>query len=116
MPSPFVYVQLQTSDPDRAAEFYRALLGWTIDDGPGYREIDVGSGTAGGMMRSPSPQAPSAWLPYVAVDDVDAAARRAAELGAAIIVAPTDATGKGRFSVIADPTGATFALWTPIGQ
>jgi predicted enzyme related to lactoylglutathione lyase len=114
MPSPFVYIQLQTSDPERAATFYRDLLGWTIDDGPGYREIDVGGGTAGGMMQSRSPQAPSFWLPYVSVPDVDGAARRAEELGARIVVPPTDAPGKGRFSVIADPTGATFALWTAV--
>jgi predicted enzyme related to lactoylglutathione lyase len=114
MSSPFVYLQLQTSDPEEAAEFYRGLFGWIIADGPDYREIDVGEGTAGGIMRSPAPGAPSAWLPYVAVADVDASTRRAEELGATVVAPPSDAPGKGRFSVLRDPAGAAFALWTAL--
>lgn len=112
MPNPFVYVQLQTSDIERATAFYRDLLGWRIDTASDYREIDVGEGTAGGIMRTPAPILPSFWLPYVAVEDVDASTARARQLGALVAVEPTDVPGKGRYSVLQDPTGASFALWT----
>jgi hypothetical protein len=47
------------------------------------------------------------------VPDVDAAVRRAAGLGAQTHVAPRDIPGAGRFAVLADPQGATFAVYTP---
>ena len=112
MPSPFVYVQLQTSDLEKATVFYRELFGWTIDTSSDYREIDVGGGTSGGMMRSPAPHTPSFWLPYISVVDVAASTSRARQLGGTVLTEPTDAPGKGRFSIIQDPTGAVFALWT----
>ena len=38
-----------------------------------YTMINVGEGTGGGMMTHPVAGAPSAWLPYVLVDDIAAA-------------------------------------------
>jgi predicted enzyme related to lactoylglutathione lyase len=54
--------------------------------------------------------APSHWMAYVAVDDVDAKARRVEELGGKVCVPPTDIPNTGRFCVITDPTGATLSL------
>jgi predicted enzyme related to lactoylglutathione lyase len=115
MANPFVYVQLQTQDLPRAKKFYASLFDWKLQEGPDpendYTEIVVGEGTAGGMMGSPAPGTPSHWLPYAAVDDIHAMTSKAAKLGAAILVGPTEAPGKGWFSVILDPTGAALALW-----
>ena len=32
MANPFVHVELNTTDPDRAKAFYRELFTWTMDD------------------------------------------------------------------------------------
>jgi predicted enzyme related to lactoylglutathione lyase len=53
---------------------------------------------------------PPHWNSYVTVGDVDAAVSRAAELGGSVLM------HVGRMAVIADPTGAAFALWEPRDQ
>ena len=53
------------------------------------------------------PDTPPHWSVTFAVDDADAAAAKATELGAKVIVPPFDAPWV-RMTVIADPQGATF--------
>src|SRR5206468_11526338 len=53
---------------------------------------------------------PPNWMPYVAVADCDAGARKAASLGGKVIRAPTDIPNVGRFAVLGDPQGAVFAI------
>ena len=79
--------------------------------------IEFGTGgdcPAGGMyqMGEEYGDAPSHWMSYVAVDDVDESAKKVAELGGKVCVPPTDIPNVGRFSVITDPTGATFSMIT----
>ena len=70
-------------------------------------------GPAGGMMAmAVGGPAPSHWLPYFSVSNVDATAKQAASLGAQTFVPPTDIPGTGRFAGFADPQGATFAVIT----
>jgi predicted enzyme related to lactoylglutathione lyase len=66
----------------------------------------------GGMfqMGTEFGNTPSHWMPYVAVDDVDAKAAQVKELGGNVCVPPTDIPNVGRFCVINDPTGATISL------
>jgi len=79
-----------------------------------YNEIHVdGKETGvGGMfqMGAEFGETPSHWMPYVAVDDVDAKAKQVAELGGKICVPPSDIPNVGRFCIITDPTGATLSL------
>jgi hypothetical protein len=51
------------------------------------------------------------WLPFVAVDDTDAAYVRAMERGARSIAAPNE-NGMGRGAMIEDPHGAAIGLFT----
>jgi hypothetical protein len=62
----------------------------------------------------PDPGMPVAWTHYTAVDDADATAAKAKELGATIVVPPTDIPGTGRFSVLIDPQGAAFGILQPL--
>ena len=55
------------------------------------------------------PMVPSYWLVYFNADDLDGAHRRAVEAGGSELVAPRGFAG-GRFSVVADPQGASFGL------
>ena len=48
------------------------------------------------------------WLPYFAVDDADATAARARELGAQVVMGPEDLPNVGRFCLLQDPQGAMF--------
>jgi predicted enzyme related to lactoylglutathione lyase len=46
-----------------------------------YTMIKVGEGTGGGMLKNPIPGSPSMWVPYVDVDDLEAATNKARTLG-----------------------------------
>jgi uncharacterized protein len=116
MANPFVHVELNTTDPDKAKAFYRELFTWTMDDmqmGPDmtYTMIQPGEGTGGGLMKQPMPGAPSAWLAYVDVDDVKASTEQVRSLGAQVLKDVTEVPKMGWFSIIADPTGAVLGLW-----
>ena len=75
--------------------------------------IKVGEGTGGGIMKHPIPGAPSVWLAYVMVDDVNASTAKAKSLGATVMKDVTEIPGVGWFSIITDPTGAVLALFKP---
>jgi predicted enzyme related to lactoylglutathione lyase len=115
MANPFVHVELNTTDLNKAKSFYGQLFNWKLEDVPmaegSYTLINVGEGTGGGMMKHPVPGAPSAWLAYVLVDDIGAATQKARTLGATVMKDVTEIPGVGWFSVILDPTGAALALW-----
>jgi predicted enzyme related to lactoylglutathione lyase len=115
MPNPFVHIELNTTDVGKAKSFYGALFDWKLEDAPmsggSYTLIQVGEGTGGGLMRHPVPNAPSAWVAYVLVDDVRASLAKAKSLGATMLKDVTDVPGMGQFSIIADPTGAPVGLW-----
>src|SRR5258708_35217792 len=115
MPNPFCHVELNTTDLPKAKDFYKKLFDWKLEDMPdgSYTMVRVGEGTGGGMMKNPIPGAPSFWLAYVLVDDVPASTKKAKSLGASGMKDVPEIPGYGSFSVLADPTGAHFALWKP---
>lgn len=115
MPNPFVHVELNTSDVDRAKSFYGSLFQWkfediTIGDMP-YTMIRTGTGTAGAIMKHPMEGAPSFWLPYVEVNDIRTATEKAQSLGAKVIRDVTEVPATGWLSIVMDPTGAVLGLW-----
>jgi predicted enzyme related to lactoylglutathione lyase len=116
MANPFVHVELHTNDLARAKDFYSRLFGWKLQDMPmpgggSYTMIDVGGGTGGGMMVNQAPGTPPHWMSYVGVDDIQAATRKAKDLGAKVVMDVMDVGEYGSMSVITDPTGATIAMW-----
>ena len=121
MANPFVHVELGTTDIGKAKSFYQSLFDWQLKDeemggGMTYTMISAGEGTGGGMMKHPVPGAPSAWLPYVLVDNITAATAKAKSLGATVMRDVTEVMGAGSFSIIIDPTGAALGLWQPAGK
>jgi len=116
----FCWNELGTRDVPAAIKFYSELFGWTTTEMPmgeqGTYNIVFNNGKDLGGIYDMSccgemGEVPPHWLSYVWVDDVDASAAKAGELGASICVPPTDIPNVGRFSVITDPTGATFAIF-----
>ena len=116
MANPFCHLELNSTDLSKSKDFYGKLFTWeydAMDMGPGgtYVIIKPGTGPGGGMMTHPVPGAPSAWLPYVAVDDVAASTAKAKSLGAQVMRDKTEVPNMGWFSIILDPTGAALGLW-----
>ena len=119
MANPFVHVELNTADPEKAKAFYSKLFQWQLEDVPNpaapsgtYTLVKVGTGTGGGIMKQ-VPGGPSGWLAYVAVDDIHAATEKAKSLGGKVMTDVTEVPGMGWLSFIQDPTGAVLGLWKP---
>ena len=66
------------------------------------------------MMTTPpeAQGAPPQWGCYVTVDDVDATAAQAAEMGGVVLMPPRDIPDVGRFCLIQDPQGAVISAIT----
>ena len=127
---------LATRDVEGAKAFYGSVLGWsTLDVGggaemwtlPGYgdylerdnpdlrKQLAEAGGPAGfedvvasiNPIPDDQPDVPPHWNVTFAVDDADATAAKAAELGGTVVVPPFDAPWV-RMTVLTDPQGATF--------
>jgi len=114
----FCWVELQTADPRGARRFYGGLFGWVFEElplpaGP-YTIAKLNDEQVAGLAALPEQTArlgaPPSWASYVAVDDVPTTAAAAAQLGAKVLVEPTQ-MGPGTFAALQDPTGALFMLW-----
>ena len=119
MPNPFVHVELNTTDVDKAKKFYGQLFDWELEDvemGPTGRYTMIKTGGTGGGMLNPGAGMPSFWLAYVDVEDVAAATKKAQSLGARVMRDVTEVQGAGVMSIIVDPTGAMLALWKGISD
>jgi hypothetical protein len=117
MSNSFVHVELNTTDLGKAQSFYSKLFNWKTEEikGPDgkYTLINPSEGTGGGMLAQKMPGAPSEWLPYVHVDDIEAATEKVTKLGGQVIKGVTEVPDRGWFSIITDPTGAHLGLWKP---
>jgi len=111
-----VWNELNTRDVPASEAFYTGVFGWVPNDaameGMDYTEWRLGDRPVAGMMPMPDmvpAEVPAHWLVYFGVDDTDATVDRATRLGATELVPPTDIP-PGRFAVLSDPEGATFAV------
>ena len=113
----FIWHELLTTDTAAAAAFYPRVLPWRSQPSsmPGYTLWMAGQTQIGGLMAQPpdSSGTPPHWLIYIGTPSVDATCSQAQGLGAKVLKAPADIPNVGRFAVLSDPQGATFALFTP---
>jgi uncharacterized protein len=127
---------LNTRDAEGAKAFYGSVFGWTTlvleggaemwtlpgygdhleERNPGLRKQVAESGGPVGFedvvasiipIADDQPDVPAHWSVTFAVDDADATAAKAKELGGKVSVPPFDAPWV-RMAVLADPAGATF--------
>jgi predicted enzyme related to lactoylglutathione lyase len=135
-PGSLNFNSLNTRDPEGARAFYGSVFGWEtlgLDGGvqmwrlrgygdfleqsdPGLLERMAESDAPAGFedvvaalspIADDQPDVPAHWGVTFAVDDADATAERAAQLGGTVLVPPFDAPWV-RMTVLADPQGATF--------
>ena len=126
-PGNFCWVELATTDQNAAIAFYSKLFGWHANNmpmgpaGEGSTEVytifqlEGRDAAAACTLRTEQLQhgVPPHWGVYIAAENVDSSAARAAELGGTVLAPPFDVFDAGRMAVIQDPTGATFCLWQP---
>lgn len=116
VPGSFCWNELGTTDTKKAGDFYTGLFGWTREDMSGgpieYTMFKNGDRGAGGMYKITPEMGPIPpnWLVYFAVDDCDARAQKATELGGRVMKPADDIPGVGRFAILLDPQGAAFAI------
>lgn len=118
----FCHLELHTTDRQRAKGFYERLFGWTFEDievpGMGtYTTFEAAEdGPGGGITQMAGPGAPTMWLPYVLVEDVERFTVQARELGGRVVTGPIEIPHAGRLAVLEDPSGAVFGIWQSAQQ
>jgi predicted enzyme related to lactoylglutathione lyase len=112
-PGALCWNELASPDPKASGEFYAALFGWTVAPMEGapmpYFVISVGERSNGGISELPAGLPPH-WLVYFATEEIDSGIARLEELGGTKLSGPHD-IGIAKFAIVADPQGATFALY-----
>jgi predicted enzyme related to lactoylglutathione lyase len=112
-PGKFVWFEHMSSDMDKAQAFYQKLFGWSTQAVPmgsaTYPMVQNGGQGIGGY-RMAAGAAPTHWICFMSVADVDASFKAIEALGCRTLQSPID-YGPGRMAAVADPTGAPFAMW-----
>ena len=108
------WIDLWTADVEKAASFYRAVVGYetlpVADDGPrsGLHLLSGGYARAG-IMHKNSSKSSATWLPYLRVADAQASAAAARAAGGKVLLEPL-AMNRATVAIIADPTGAPVGI------
>jgi predicted enzyme related to lactoylglutathione lyase len=109
---PVVHLELHTGDLGGANTLYAELCGWRLDRVQtrhgAYQALDLGNGIGGGVVECGTQRA--LWLPYVEVSEIEAATRRARQLGARVLLEPREGPAGWR-SVISSDSGGEIAFW-----
>jgi predicted enzyme related to lactoylglutathione lyase len=115
----WLWNELWTADVDRAAGFYRAVAGYSVEQPRGvqtahdYRVLETAGRPRAGVMGNPfGDEQPPVWVNYLRVEDPAAITSRVAELGGSVIVDVSPRPAGGSAAFIAGPSGAGIALQT----
>jgi predicted enzyme related to lactoylglutathione lyase len=114
-----IWIDLTSSDLDRARDFYGTVFGWTFQSaGPEYggyvNAAKDGHPVAGLMANNAAWQQPDRWTTYFHTADIHATASAVTAAGGSIGIQPVEVPAKGFMSMAADPSGAVFGLWQPL--
>jgi uncharacterized protein len=124
MPTPhgkFYWNELMTRDVEKAKKFYAEAMGWSFEAMPGdgggtYWIAKMGNEPVGGFFDISGREfkgVPESWIPYIAVDDVDARVKKATKAGAKVMKPAFDVPGVGRIVMLLEPGGAGIGWMTP---
>ena len=115
------WIDLYSSDTDKATDFYGQLFGWTTESaGPefgGYFTfLKDGKHVAGCMHNDGQEGYPDAWTVYLMTDDAGRTAAAAAAKGGQVLLEPIAVAENGVMAMVADPGQATIGVWQPGNQ
>lgn len=110
----WLWNELFSHDPARAATFYGSVFGFTfakrLVDGRELEGFLRAGAPVAGLQRIPADGPRPNWLPTIRVADVEAVAAKVAGLGGRLIMPPRPDIRNGNVAIIADPSGAAFAV------
>ena len=111
-----IWLDLSSSDAAASREFYSKVFGWKIEVDPdpqygGYGMAKIGGKDVAGIGPKMSPEAPNAWLVYIATADAADTAKKAKDAGGKVMMEPTAIGPQGTMAVIQDPSGAAIGVW-----
>ena len=114
------WVDTTQPDPQAAAEFYRGVFGWELEDqmppesGAHYFAARIRGHDAAAISSVPEgAPATATWNTYVWVEGADAATEQVRQAGGTVLSEPFDVFDAGRMAVCGDPEGALFSVWQP---
>jgi predicted enzyme related to lactoylglutathione lyase len=116
----WLWHELLANNPQRALSFYEKAFGYQVktvarDSGRDYNVLWSSGRPRGAVLQNPFDDVRSIWIPYVRVENPDAAAERAVALGGKVLIRPRPEVRNGTLAVVLDPSGAPVALqkWAP---
>jgi len=115
------WVDTWQPDPQIAARFYGALLGWEFDEPrpmPGglegqYLVARLGGLAVAGIGQAPGNLTAAVWSTHICVESIEETIARTRSAQGAVLVGPLEAGPDGRQAVLADADGVAFCIWQP---
>ena len=117
-----VWRDLLTNTPEASRRFYGELFGWEFEapklfvgvgGGDSYMLIRHNGELIGGIVDTNAlgkEENISQWITTISVADIDAAVERVAGAGGEVLNSPESIGDRGRMAIVADSTGALFAM------
>jgi predicted enzyme related to lactoylglutathione lyase len=111
------WIDLMTSDPEQAKNFYTELFGWTYETGDeekygGYIMAFKNGLPVAGMMKNEAESGyPDVWTTYLRTEDINAAAEAAAGNGGQVFMPPMEVPEQGNMAMLGDAGGAAVGAW-----
>ena len=112
-----VWIDLTTTDAERAKTFYGAVLGWTFEDMGAefgrYHMVSSGAAVIGGQMgRVPElGEGPDGWNVYLDTPDAKAPVDQAVADGGTVMVPPMPVGDLGTSGMVVDPGQGATGFW-----
>ena len=112
------WVDLMTSDTERARGFYGRLFGWEADEpndefGGYFNFTKDGVLVAGCMANQADSGMPDVWSIYLATDDAEKSAAATTTHGGQIYIPPMVIGDFGTMGFVGDCGGAGIGIWQP---
>lgn len=109
------WIDLSTTDPTTAREFYAALFGWDwspAEEATGfYSGASLDGRLVAGSNGIPVTDTPPTWTTYIAAGDVDATVDSAVRHGGNLVAPPSDVMDLGRTAMLEDAQHGAFGVW-----
>ncbi|HTZ43126.1 MAG TPA: VOC family protein [Jatrophihabitans sp.] len=110
------WVDLLSSDVDRAKRFYHEVFGWDAVDSDqefgGYVNFESDGHKVAGMMANAADSGmPDVWSTYLSTDDLPATVDAAVRAGGTIVAAPMQVGDLGSMAIVTDAAGAVVGFW-----
>ena len=115
-----IWMDLMSSDPAAAAEFYGQIFGWEVEEPPreefgGYQNFMLHGRRVAGLSpyMEGAGAPPNIWSVYLHTADAAATAAAATAAGGSVIVPPMAVGSEGTMLLVADTAGAAIGFWQP---